>query len=336
LIGGGALGLIAGRSVASATENAVTLKTPTGDIVGTLTLPAGKLISCSRACVIYAPLVLIIAGSGPTDRDGNSKVGIRTDTYKLLAQGLAARGIGSLRYDKRGIGESVIPGLNEADLRFDMYVDDAVRWLEMLRTIPTRPSTTVQPGVPLFQKYFIAGHSEGSLIGMIAGARANVAGYVSLCGAGQPAYALIHNQLAEQLPPDTLAQVDAIMAKLRNGEQVANIPAAPGLAALFNTSVQPYLISWFKHDPATEIKKLKCPIAIVEGTADVQVSVSEAKLLSAAAPAAKLTIVDGMSHTLKHVDPAAGVTQQRTYTDSALALDPAVVDAIVSLVQRAR
>jgi pimeloyl-ACP methyl ester carboxylesterase len=313
VLGAGALALVSGRSVARAAEQPLELTTPNLRIAGTLVLPDGKG---------PFPVALIIAGSGPTDRDGNSTLGITTDTYKLLASALATRGIASVRYDKRGIGASVAPGMKETDLRFDMYVDDAYGWLQLFAADAR------------FGKRFVAGHSEGSLIGMIAGARANVAGYVSLCGAGRPAYAVIHDQLAAQLSPDDLAQADAVMARLRKGEQVAEIPAK--LGPLFRASVQPYLSSWFKYDPAVEIKRLRCPTAILGGTADVQVPVSEAQLLFVAAPTAKLTIVDGMSHTLKHIDPAAGVTQQRTYTDPALALDPAVVDAIVSLMQRAR
>ena len=81
----------------------LTLKTPTGDIAGSLVVRPGTA---------QHPVVLIIAGSGPTDRDGNSPAPIapgktlRTDSYKLLAQALAAEGIASVRYDKRGIGAS--------------------------------------------------------------------------------------------------------------------------------------------------------------------------------------------------------------------------------------
>jgi len=326
VIGAYALVPAARGGAAPPRETPVTLNTPTGDIHGTLTFPDGKLMTCSRGCGIDAPLVLIIAGSGPTDRDGNSTLGIKTDMYKLLAQALAARGIGSVRYDKRGIGASVMPAMNEADARFEHYVDDATGWLEMLQTNRT---------VPRFQQFFVAGHSEGALIGMIAGARAKVAGYVSLCGAGRPGSAIIHDQLRPQLTAEQLAQVDAIMAKLRNGEQVTELPASsPVFSALFHSSIQPYLISWFKYDPAVEIKKLTCPIVLVGGTKDVQVPVAEARTLAAAVPAATLAIVDGMSHTLKHVDPDAGVTQQRTYTDPSVPLDPAVIDATASVVKR--
>src|SRR5262249_16837736 len=100
-----------------ATETAADLSTPTGIIHGTLLMPEGSA---------KVPVALIIAGSGPTDRDGNSPLlPGKNNSYKMLAEALAAEGIASLRYDKRSIAASRAAGLKEADLRFDNYVDDA-------------------------------------------------------------------------------------------------------------------------------------------------------------------------------------------------------------------
>jgi pimeloyl-ACP methyl ester carboxylesterase len=292
---------------------------PAGRISGTLTIPDGKP---------PFPVVLIIAGSGPTDRDGNSRLGVKTDTYKLLAASLAARGIAALRYDKRAIGASTST-LQESDLRFEMYANDAITYIDMLAADPR------------FDRRFIAGHSEGSLLGIlaaqgVAGRASSVAGFISLCGLGRPAYAVIHDQLQPQFSTAELARADEIMSRLTKGETVAEIPASPAFAALFHSSIQPYLSSWFKYDPAVEIAKLACPTAIVEGTQDVQVPVSEARALFFAAVSSKLTIVEGMSHTLKHVDVAAGLTQQRAYTDPSLPIEPAVIEAISTLIARPR
>jgi len=143
----------------------ILLDTGTGILHGTLETPAAKP---------SWPVVLIIAGSGPTDRDGNSSMlRGRNDSLKMLAEGLAAREIASLRYDKRLIGESMIFGLKEEDLRFDIYVDDAVRWGEYLRKDSR------------FRSLVIAGHSGGSLIGMLAARRLAANGYVSMEGPGR-------------------------------------------------------------------------------------------------------------------------------------------------------
>src|SRR5437762_181685 len=72
-------------------------------------------------------IVLLLSGSGPTDRNGNSPVlPGKNNSLLMLAEGLASNGISSLRYDKRGVGESTGAMVAEADLRFETYVDDAV------------------------------------------------------------------------------------------------------------------------------------------------------------------------------------------------------------------
>lgn len=304
----GALAIAAIPRFARAAESDFNLQTPTGTIYGTLSLPA----------VPHAPVVLIIAGSGPTDRNGNSSMaGIDPDTYKLLAAGLAARGLASVRYDKRGIGASIAAGTSESNLRFDMYVDDAAAWLEKLHADAR------------FSKAVVAGHSEGSLIGMIAAQRAPLSAYVSLEGAGRPAPALLREQLKRNLPGSLYTQSDAIIAQLQEGHTVANVPAE--LNSLFRPSVQPYLISWFKYDPAEEIAKVRVPVTIVQGTADIQVSMIDARALKAAAPSARLVVVDGMNHVLKHApDTSSQSAILAGYTNPNLPIEPRALDAVFS------
>ena len=298
-------------SASAAGDEAVTLAAPPGILQGTLTLPAGAG---------PFPVVMILAGSGPTDRDGNSPAGARTDAYKQLAAALAAKGIATLRYDKRGSAGSALAIGKESDLRFGTYVDDAVAWIGQLRADKR------------FNRFFIVGHSEGSLIGILAAEHTKLDGYVSLDGAGRPAPALLHEQLAKNAP-NYVAQSDAIAAQLQRGQSVDDVPAE--LMALYRPSVQPYLMSWFPIDPAVEIAKLKIPVTIVQGDADIQVPVSDAKLLAAADPTAKLVIVPGMSHVLKHVGGTEMTQQMPAYQDPSLPIDPAVVQAIVDLVARA-
>ena len=259
------------------TETIVVLHTATGDIAGTLTIPGeqpGKM-----------PVALIIAGSGPTDRNGNNPM-MKNESLQKLAHGLASNNIASLRFDKRGIGESRNAGKSEADLRFEDYINDARGWIEWLKK-DTR-----------FTKIIVAGHSEGSLIGMIA-ALNTAHGFVSIAGAGRSADKILKEQLAGQ-PPAIKDPSYPIIDSLVMGKTVQNVPGV--LFALFRPSVQPYMISWFHYDPQTEIKKLTIPVLIIQGTNDLQVTVEDANLLSKSNTKAQLTLIKNMNHIFRIVE----------------------------------
>ena len=266
------------------------------------------------------PVVLLLSGSGPTDRNGNSPMlPGKNNSLLMLAEGLAANGIASLRYDKRGVGESTKAMVAESDLRFETYVDDAVAWCEQLRKDKR------------FSAVVIAGHSEGSLIGMLAAKRCNAGGYISIAGAGRAAADILRTQLAGKLPPELATQSDAILKNLEAGKTTENAP--PELAAIYRPSVQPYLISWFRYDPAKSIAALTVPVLIVQGTTDLQVSVDDAKRLAAANPKAKLLLIQGMNHVLKEVPPDRE-KQIASYSDPNLRLAPEFLVGIVEFVRK--
>ncbi len=266
------------------------------------------------------PVLLLLSGSGPTDRNGNSPMlPGKNNSLQMLAEGLSRNGIASLRYDKRGVGESANAMTSEADLRFETYVDDAVAWCEQLRNDKR------------FSVVIIAGHSEGSLIGMLAAKRCNAAGFISIAGAGRAAADILRTQLAGKLPPELAAQSDAILKNLESGKTTDNPPAA--LAALYRSSVQPYLISWFRYDPAKSIAALTVPVLIVQGTTDLQVSVDDAKRLAAANPKAKLLLIEGMNHVLKEVPPDRE-KQMASYSDPSLLLAPDFLPGLVEFVRK--
>ncbi|HEV7424873.1 MAG TPA: alpha/beta fold hydrolase [Thermoanaerobaculia bacterium] len=265
-------------------------------------------------------VVLMISGSGPTDRNGNSPMlPGKNNSLLMLAEGLASNGIASLRYDKRGVAESAGAMVAEADLRFETYVDDAISWCEQLRNDKR------------FSAVVIAGHSEGSLIGMLAAKRCNAAGFISISGAGRAAADILRTQLAGKLPPELAAQSDAILNNLEGGKTTEKTP--PELAAIYRPSVQPYLISWFRYDPAKAIAALTVPVLIVQGTTDMQVTVDDAKRLSAANPKAKLLLIEGMNHVLKEV-PSDRDKQIASYSNPALRLAPEFLPGIVDFVRK--
>lgn len=302
---------------------AITLETPTATLYGTLERPQTR----SRI-----PVVLIIAGSGPTDRDGNSPLlPGANNSLKLLAEALAARGIASVRFDKRGVGETgkamqlaaqkTKSILREDDLSFENYIDDAVRWGKQLRTDRRFSTLTV------------LGHSEGSLIGMVAAQRMGADAFVSIAGAGRPVQQIILEQVKPQFSPDLLKKTEEILEQLAVGKTVASVPSE--LNALFRSSIQPYMISWLRYDPAKEITKLRIPLLIVQGTTDIQATLGDAKRLADNNPAAKLLLIDGMNHVLKTV-PNEREKQVSSYSDPTLPVAPDLINAIAKFVNENR
>ncbi len=287
----------------AAQENPFTLHTPAGDLFGTLTIPGTHH---------PVPVVLLIAGSGPTDRDGNNTINLKTNSYKQLADSLLKSNIAVLRYDKRGIAASHAAMKSEADLLFTDYVKDAIQFAKTLKADKR------------FSKVYIAGHSEGSLIGMMTAEEVPVAGFISIAGAGEPAGKTLRRQTARI--PALAPTINKLLDTLESGHTLKG-PLDPNLMALFRPSVQPYMISWIKLDPTKEIAKLHIPVLILQGTTDLQVNKEDAEWLKAAYPKATLVMIDGMSHIMKTA-PADMQANFATYQKPELPIRTELVQAI--------
>ena len=277
-------------------------------LFGTLTLPAHK-----------GPFdaVLIWSGSGPTDRDGNFS-GHNNNCLEMVAHGLADAGYASIRADKRGIGESVAAVSDENDLRFETYIDDAVRWAEFLEQLP---------GV---RHVLLLGHSEGALIQTLVAQKFKAAGLVLIAGTGFKAADILRRQLAAPsftIPEKKLAEIYAILDCLDSGEAVAEI--SPDLEGQYRPSVQPYLMSWFKYDPQAELSKTELPVLVIQGTTDFQVLMEDAERLAEARPAIELLRIDGMNHVLKDA-PKERSANYATYGKPLLPLSSKLMPAITA------
>jgi len=276
----------------------------------------GSLLTPERARP--GPAVLLIAGSGPTDRDGNSPLpAVKPANLKLIAEALAAAGVPSLRYDKRAIAKSAPAALKESDLRFATAVDDAVAFARLLKA---------QPGVTCV---VVLGHSEGALVAALAAQKTPTCGVIEVAGMGRPFGVVLREQFAAQgLPAPVLAQIDAGLSELERGREIPNVP---GLETLFRPSVQPYLISQLTIDPAQALAKVEAPALIVQGDNDLQVQVQDARLLAAARPDARLVIVPGMNHVLKDA-PTDRAGNIAAYADPTRPLAAGLMPAILGFV----
>jgi fermentation-respiration switch protein FrsA (DUF1100 family) len=287
------------------------LQTATGTLHGTLLLPHSEQPQ---------PVALLIAGSGPTDRNGNNPLGGNNDALRLLAQSLARMGVASLRYDKRGIAASRAAEPDEEDLSVEGYVADAVSWAGQLRRDPR------------FSRLILIGHSEGALIASLAALQANADAMISIAGSARPIDQVLHEQLSVRLPPEALAISDALIEELRQGRTVSDVPE--GLQALFRPSVQPYLISLFRQDPAAAFAATRMPALILQGSHDIQVGVQDARLLQQARPDAQSLVIPGMNHVLRIV-PADIETQLASYNDPKRPLAAALSNAIQAFLRDA-
>ena len=278
-------------------------------IAGDLWLPA------TRPATV--PVVIVIADSGPVDRDGNAGGLLRSDSYRKLAEALARKGIATMRYDKRGVGQSTLGGKVE-DLTFDDFVSDAAALVSMARV------NDKLSGVYLF------GHSEGSLIALEVAAQTKVDGVISAAGAGRPPGELMHEQLARQLLPVDLKEFDSLLADLKAGKPLQ--PKAASLQRLLDPSVSKFMRGMLLTDPRPLASAYKGKLTVLQGDNDVQVTIDkDAKALAAAHRGAKLVVLHEVGHMLKH-ETHKGLDQP-SYRDPSLPIDPGVTDAVVSTIR---
>ena len=272
---------------------------------------------------LYAPikqnnttsLVILIAGSGPTNRDGN-QIGLTNNSLKLLAESLVKNGIAVYSYDKRIFAQMAAGKLDEASLSFDNFIDDAKAVVLYFNNQKKYHSIT------------IAGHSEGALIGMVA-ANGNADAYISIAGAGRPIDEVLLEQIGKQAP-FLKEEVEKNLATLKSGNtfELKN----QMLASLFRASVQPYMISWIKYHPQNEIKKLQIPSLLINGDKDIQVSVQDAQLLQQAKPDAQLQIIPNMNHIFKVIQ-GDDAENKASYTNPELPICTELTSIITTFIR---
>jgi pimeloyl-ACP methyl ester carboxylesterase len=288
----------------------INLETADGTLYGSLVMPQ---INNPQ------PVALIIAGSGPTDRDGNNPMA-RNFALRRLAEALAENGIASVRYDKRGVAQSTPATPREEDLSVQRYVADIVGWSKKLRADPR------------FSKLILIGHSEGALMASLAANDAGADALITLSGSGRPIDEVLREQLATKLPPPLLASSQWIMDQLDKGQLQLQIPEP--LMVLFRPSVQPYLITLFRQDPAQAFASVKAPALIIQGKNDIQVDIKDAEALKRAKPAAELALISGMNHMLR-ITPANADAQVATYNNPDLPLAGELVERMTGFIQAA-
>lgn len=256
---------------------ATVLQTSAGTLEGTLRCPKGAG---------PWPVALLVPGAGRLDRDGNSPMHAeRVNTFALLAEGLAERGIATLRYDKRGAGASRLASYADSATGFNRFAQDAAEWVQLLQVDDRFSSVTV------------VGHGEGALVGMLAARAADADGFVSLAGQGRPGDEIMNDRFGRRLPVELRTPFRRALASLVAGRYEEELPYE--LHGLLRPSAQLYLATWFRFDPPTEIARLRVPVLIVQGDADTEATVRDAQLLNAAQPRADALVLERVNHALR-------------------------------------
>lgn len=285
---------------------------PTGPLKGTM------LVLDPVPNSVPGPVALIIPGSGPTDRDGNSPLGINASTYRLLAQDLAARGVTTLRIDKRGMFASVAATPNANAVTIADYVVDVRAWVAVLRK---------RTGASCI---WLVGHSEGGLVAMAASKdQPEICGLVLVSAPGRPLGKVLRDQLnANPANAPFLGQAMSAIDALELGRRMDTADMQPALQRLFGTQIQDFLINAFSYDPRRLLNGYPKPVLVLHGQRDLQVSEKDAHLLKQAAPQATLVLLPDVNHVLKSVRSDDVGANPATYADPGLPLAPGVVDAI--------
>ncbi len=269
-----------------------------------------------------APVALILPGSGPTDRDGNNPLGVKASTYRLLAEGLAAQGVTTVRVDKRGQFASGAAAADGNKVFIADLATDANAWAADLKK---------RTGAPCV---WLIGHSEGALVAEVAGQTGkDLCGLVLVSGSGEKLGDTLRRQLKAVVPAgpildQSLADIDTLEA----GRDVDASSLPPGLQRLFAPQVQPFLKAVFAYDPTALAKTYKGPMLIVQGANDLQITPDNAKRLKAARPDATVVELEGVNHVLK-VAPIDRAGNMATYADPSLPLAPNVAEAIAGFIK---
>ena len=258
-------------------------------------------------------LAVIIAGSGPTNRDGNQNF-LKNNSLKKLAEGLSAQGIATFRYDKR-IVKQIRKGNVDENILFDDFVIDAKSVVEYFKSKKD------------FKKIYVIGHSQGSLVGMLS-AQEYADGFISLAGAGQTIDKVITDQITKTAPMFT-EDTNRVFQSLREGHTNSDFP--PALASVFRLDVQPFIMNWMQYDPQEVIKELKIPVLVINGNKDIQVSEEEANLLKDANQNAELLIIDKMNHILVPIEGDA-LENTKSYNEPQREISPELICSIVSFI----
>lgn len=278
--------------------------------------PAGRLAGTREHAPRPTALAVLLAGSGPVDRDGNTR-GLNLTIQRELATALAAAGVDSVRFDKRGVGESAGEFLSTG---FDDLVDDALAVVDAVS----------DEGLPVV----VIGHSEGSALAVrVAAQRPALAGIVMLSGYARSGLEVLRWQ-SETVAGDLPWLVRAVLRLMRTDVQKRSERARQQLLSTTDdvTRIGGARVNarWFRefmrYDPRDELARVRQPVLAVTGSYDLQSPPADLEVIAQTAGGPVHTVeLPEVSHILRTQERA---TLRSYRADVRRAIDERVVRLI--------
>ncbi|WP_405567848.1 alpha/beta hydrolase [Polaribacter sp. Asnod6-C07] len=255
-------------------------------------------------------LIIWVHGSGAVDRNGN-----QAQYIKQFRKAVNQENIAFFSFDKRTANPKNSNIIQQDGIIFNDFVSDIKEVVNHFKNDNR------------FTEIILAGHSQGSLIAMLA--LENVDKYISIAGAGETIDKTLVKQISKQSPIYG-ALTEKYLKELKETGKIKEID--PNLMSLFAPQNQPFLSSWITLKPTEEIKKITIPTLIVNGDKDFQVLVTDAENLKAAKPDAKIVIIKNMNHILKDIQK--NEDNLASYTNPNFTISEQLIKTIVEFVKK--
>jgi len=284
----------------------IEIATEKGTLYGTLAKADGR----------KDEVVVLIAGSGPTDRDNNSLIlSGKMDGFLQLSHALNQEGYSVFRYDKRVAGKSR-DSFGPHDMVFDDFVEDAILVVEEMQ----------KNG---YEKIHLVGHSQGALVAIRVAQEKSVASVTHLCGPSKHIDETFLRQL-EILPKDLYEEAVEHFDTVRRGQEIGLV--SEELEPYFSDRTAPFLLNWMQYNPVEEAKAVQAPILFLAGGQDTQVLAEDLEDFQAVLENETYQVIPNMNHVLKSVQ--SDRENQATYQDPSFPVDPILVETLANFFSR--
>lgn len=260
-----------------------------------------------------APLIILVSGTHFFEKDLEG-LGFEDNSFRQISEYLYKNGIACYRIEPSSLNIG-----SDIDIKFENYAT----------TLKTCVDTFYLS--KRFSKIIVAGTNDGALMGILTAIKnPKVNGFVSLAGYGRVGDEVLKEKLSGPNELNNKVIYDFIDL-LKKGDTLPDLPRS--YLSVFKPSIQPFLISWFKINPANELKKTTCPVLIFNGTTDLKVKTKDYQLLCAAKPLAQKKVIKNMNHNFTNCDKLDRESQIKFCTNSSETMNKDFLLTLVNFIK---